>query len=153
MKSFKEFHREKELIQKILNKQVICIFESKDESAGKIVEFLIEGGNTYEIGKGYSFRADKAHIPGQKDHNHVLFKGHEVGAINKDGTSSHNTDISKFPNYVLDAMRKKGCLDEAIQEKVNMKNIVRWDLYLGVGQRLALIEAIQQSENILFSCE
>src|SRR5664280_707751 len=87
------------------DKVVTAHYRSDDAVARQVAEYLVEAGKTVNFNNRYSARDDRAHVPGQKDHMHLLLKGKEVCVINKDGTPSHNSDISAIPRYLRPKLR------------------------------------------------
>lgn len=51
-----------------------------------------------------------------KHHNHLYLKGNEVVVINRDGSPSHGSDLSKMPSYVRDMQKKKNLLEGHLVE-------------------------------------
>ena len=90
------------------DKTVTAHYRSDDDVARQVAEYLIEAGKTVNFNNRYSARDERAHVPGQKDHVHLLLKGKEVCVINKDGTPSHNSDISAIPRYLRPKVRHMG---------------------------------------------
>jgi hypothetical protein len=52
-----------------------------------------------------------------QDHLHIQLKGKDVCIVNRDGTPSHNTDLSAAPRYVLDFLQKNRWITEATLQK------------------------------------
>lgn len=104
MKSFKEFYSEdkkkKELTKKLKSKSAIFIFRKTDREASTLASVLLKEGKNYDLSRDWSCRFDRAHVPKQQDHYHFLFKGKEICAVNRDGSSSHRSDLSQLPNHV-----------------------------------------------------
>ena len=109
MITFKEFMRKSERPVIVLH-----IFDEGDADALAFVSrYLIEGGRTYSIGKGYSAVFHRAHTPGTQNHLHFYLKQNHLYSINQDGTAhdaSHGLKmhrqatkwISKeFPNFTV----------------------------------------------------
>jgi hypothetical protein len=90
------------------DKTVTAHYRSNDDVARQVAEYLIEAGQSVDFDNRYSARLDRTHVPGQKDHVHLLLKGKEVCVINKDGTPSHNSDISAIPRYLRPKLRHMG---------------------------------------------
>jgi hypothetical protein len=90
------------------HKSVILHYQTDDALARGIAESLIESGKTFPFDNRYSARKDRAHVPGQQDHVHLLLKGKEACVINVDGTPSHNSDISRIPRYLHPHLEKLG---------------------------------------------
>ena len=90
------------------HKTVTAHYRSDDAVARQVAEYLIEAGKPVDFDNRYSARRDRAHVPGQQDHVHLLLKGKEVCIINKDGTPSHNSNISAIPRYLQPKLRKMG---------------------------------------------
>jgi hypothetical protein len=96
---------------KLANRQrtsIVAHFRSDDTAARAIAEYLIEGGKPVEFDNRYSARKDRAHVPGQKDHVHVMLRGNDLAIINLDGTPSHNTDINQIPKHLHPRLKKMG---------------------------------------------
>lgn len=111
MKTFSQFTAEQRLLEALEREQFILLFENEDTQAERLSEALIIEGKTYDLGKGYSARFDKAHVSNQKDHLHVLYKKNQLFVINKDGTPSHGTDISSIPNKLKSQINSLGIID------------------------------------------
>lgn len=119
VKGFKEFTEDQEAEKfKIAIEELtpILIFENNDKFSESIAEQILEEGKTYTINKRYSMRHDLSHVPGQKDHLHFMVKGHEIGVINTDKTSSHGTDISKIPNKFIKFAKSQGLIEQTLVE-------------------------------------
>lgn len=69
-------------------------------AARRAAEFLPEG-RQYTIDNKWSVRVDNPHQPGQQKHAHIQLKGHEIAAVNQNGTPSHNSDLSVVPGWLL----------------------------------------------------
>jgi hypothetical protein len=121
MKSFKEFQKEdasaQEFIAYLRKYPTVLIFEKGDEFSQCIAEQILEEGRTYILNKRHSIRFDKAHVTGQQDHTHFMIKGREIGAINKDSSPSHGTDVNKIPQNMIKAAKDKGFIEESILNK------------------------------------
>jgi hypothetical protein len=85
-----------------------AFFKTDDAEADKLSQALLPEGRTWQVDNRWSVRSDPAHVPGMQDHTHIRLGGTEVAVISRDGTPSHNSDLSKIPNYVLDWIKKKG---------------------------------------------
>ncbi|BEV46461.1 hypothetical protein [Afipia carboxidovorans] len=90
-------------------------FRSDDVIAGQQAARFLPEGRTYPIDKKWSVRADKAHVPGMKDHNHIHLHGYEIAVVNNDGSPSHNSDLSKVPSRVLSWMKDKKLTESYLQ--------------------------------------
>ncbi len=95
---------------------VFIFYLREDKEAEGYAETLIEG-RTWSADNKWSVRADPAHVPGMKDHVHVMLKGQEVSVINSDGTPSHNTDRSDVPGWLIARMVVRGLIKEASEEE------------------------------------
>src|SRR5260370_1339411 len=60
----------------------IIYFRTDDTVASKQAMQFLPEGRTYSIDNKWSVRADKAHVQGMKNHNHIQLKGSEVAVIN-----------------------------------------------------------------------
>jgi hypothetical protein len=87
---------------------IVAHFRSDDTVARGIAKYLIESGKTVEFDNRYSARKDRAHVPGQSDHVHVMLRGKDLAIINLDGTPSHNTDINQIPKHLRPRLRGMG---------------------------------------------
>jgi hypothetical protein len=96
---------------------VIAYFETSDETAAAAARQLILEGRDIPIDNRYSARLDRGHVPGMQDHLHIQFNGRDVCIVNRDGTPSHNTDVSVAPQYVLDFLRTNNWITEATLQK------------------------------------
>jgi|SRR5579871_1968730 len=100
---------------------VIMYYKSRDRQAKARAEYLIESGYEFTLKKGWHGRNDRATQPNQKDHTHLLLRNNEMCVVNRDGTPSHNSDLSRAPKWVFKALRKKGFLNEArVSEALGM---------------------------------
>jgi hypothetical protein len=61
------------------DKTVTAHYRSDDVVARQVAEYLIEAGQSVDFDNRYSARLDRTHVPGQKDHVHLLLKGKEEG--------------------------------------------------------------------------
>jgi hypothetical protein len=86
----------------------LIYFRTDDGVATRQAAQFLPEGRTYPIDNNWSVCADKAHVQGMKDHNHIQLKGHEVAVINQDGTPSHKSDLSQVPGWVLAWVKDKG---------------------------------------------
>ncbi|MBE1208122.1 hypothetical protein [Aminobacter carboxidus] len=103
--SFKEF-LDKD--QQARPKSLVAWYAEGDERAAALAQGLIEEGHTYSFKKGYHARFDRAVAPNQQDHLHVMLRNNDVCVINKDGTASHKSDLSRLPGHVKDSIRRLG---------------------------------------------
>jgi hypothetical protein len=104
---------------------VIAYFETSDKTAAAAARRLIVEGRYIPIDKRYSARYDRANVPGMQDHLHIQLKGKDVCVVNRDGTPSHNTDLSAAPQYVLDFLQKNRWITEAtFQETLGLPQSV-----------------------------
>ena len=87
---------------------LVVHFSSADKEARRVARLLIEGGKTVDFDNRYSVRKDRAHVPGQSDHVHVLLKGTEVCVINMDGTPSHGSDLNRLTKGLRSHLRDMG---------------------------------------------
>ena len=83
----------------------LAFFETDDAEARKNAGSLIVEGHTWQIDKRWSVRQDRTHHSPNDTHNHLQFKGNDVAIINRDGTPSHGSDLSKIPGWVRDWMK------------------------------------------------
>ena len=90
------------------DKTVTAHYRSDDDVARQVAEYLIEAGKTVNFNNRYSARLDRAHVPGQQDHVHLFLNHKKVCVINKDGTASHNSDISAIPRYLQPKLKTMG---------------------------------------------
>ena len=85
----------------------IIYFRTDDTVASKQAMQFLPEGRTYSIDNKWSVRADKAHVQGMKNHNHIQLKGSEVAVINTDGTPSHGSDLSQVPAWIFTWIKDK----------------------------------------------
>ena len=87
---------------------LVVHFSSADKEARRVARLLIQGGKTVDFDNRYSVRKDRAHVPGQSDHVHVLLKGTEVCVIRWDGTPSHGSDLNRLTKGLRSHLRDMG---------------------------------------------
>jgi hypothetical protein len=87
-------------------------YETTDADAAALATQLLKEGTTWQIDNKWSVRVDRTHHDPTFKHNHVLCRGNNVAVINQDGTPSHNSDLSKVPNWVLAWMNEKGLTEQ-----------------------------------------
>lgn len=92
---------------------LIFFYKDTDVVAAGLVERLVEEGQVHDLGKGWKARSDGPHVNGMKPHTHLYFKGSEVVVVNKDGTPSHNSDLSKIPSKIRKAMKARNLIESA----------------------------------------
>lgn len=107
MKSFKEEQA---------RLSVILFWEKGDDEAQNFAAEVLEEGSNHDLGKGWTARADKAKQPNQKDHVHVYLKGRQVAVINRDGTSSHNSNPSRLPKIIRSALKSRRLIEEGASQ-------------------------------------
>lgn len=104
MKTFSEYLTEdkknKELSKRLSSKSAVYLFKKDDHKANILANALLKEGRTYELSRDWSCRFDRAHVPKQQDHYHFLHKGNEICTVNRDGSSSHSSDLSQLPKHV-----------------------------------------------------
>lgn len=85
---------------------IFAYFETNDAVATAIVRhYLVEGGKTFDLGRGYTAAFHRAHVPGAKDHLHFRLRGRDLYSINRDGTAHDASHGQKLHNQVVDGMR------------------------------------------------
>lgn len=87
-----------------------------DQIAERNALALIEEGKWYDLDNKWKVRSDNPHVDGMKYHNHLYLKGNEVFVINRDGTSSHGSNLSKLPQYVRLMLKNKNLLEGHLVE-------------------------------------
>lgn len=94
-------------------RDLMIFIEVGDFTAARAATRLIEEGQWHDLGKGWRARSDGPHVNGTKPHTHLYLKGDEVFVINKDGTPSHGSDLSKMPSKVRKALKSKMLIESA----------------------------------------
>jgi hypothetical protein len=89
-------------------KSVIIHYGFSDAVARATAEYVVESGKTVNFDNRYSARKDRAHVPGQQDHVHVLLKGKQLCVINIDGTPSHKSDINEILKHLRPKLKEMG---------------------------------------------
>ena len=89
-----------------------AFYKTTDTDAAAFAAQLLKEGKTWPIDKKWSVRVDRTHHDPTANHNHVQCKGKDVAVINQDGMPSHNSDLSKIPNWVVDWMKEKGLTEQ-----------------------------------------
>jgi hypothetical protein len=94
-------------------RDLMIFVEVGDFAAARTATRLIEEGQWHDLGKGWRARSDGPHVNGMKPHTHLYLKGDEVFVINKDGTPSHGSDLTKMPSKVRKALKTKMLIESA----------------------------------------
>jgi len=85
---------------------IFAYFETNDAVANAVVRhYLVEGGKTFNLGRGYKAAFHRAHVPGAKDHLHFSLRGKDLYSINRDGTAHDASHGQKLHNQVVDGMK------------------------------------------------
>ena len=93
---------------------MIIFVEPGDIPATRLAnEFIVEGGVWYDLDKGWRARADKPHTVGMQDHVHLYIRSNQIAVVNRDGTPSHNSDLSKLPTHVTRRLRTMNLMEGA----------------------------------------
>jgi hypothetical protein len=104
---------------------------------------LANSGQTKQVpGTTNTVRIDNPHVPGQQEHAHIYDKnGNPIGVVNKDGTSSHGTNLDKLPKNkkILDYLRLKGFLLGLLGDVV---------MALDLAKQTACLECAQSGDGI-----
>jgi hypothetical protein len=85
-----------------------AFFRSDDAAAAALAEQILAEGRTYQVDNRWSAHVDRSHADPTTTHNHVQFNARDVAIVNRNGTSSHNSDLSKIPNWMMAWMKNKG---------------------------------------------
>lgn len=102
---------------------LIFVMETDDEAARAFAVELLEEGKWYDMGKGWMARTDPPHPPNTQPHTHVYLRGNEVFVINKDGTSSHNSDLSGMPSKILTGLKRRGLVEARLLELAGLPHL------------------------------
>jgi hypothetical protein len=93
--------------------KIFAYFRTGDQVAEGRAASLLTEGRTYDLGKGWSVRFDRAHVTGMQDHSHIEFRGDQISVINRDGSPSHNTTRNRVPQSVVDFLIDKKLIKES----------------------------------------
>ncbi|WP_313526396.1 hypothetical protein [Shinella sp.] len=105
MKTFKQF------VNSVPSDRVLLTYRDGDDEAAIHALSLLEEGQTFDLGKGWKARFDRAHIPQQQDHVHLSIRGSEYAVINKDGTPSHGPN-PRVPRKIQAELVRRGLISE-----------------------------------------
>ena len=103
---------------------VFVYYETADTVAAQAAAFLVEGGKPVALQQGWTYRADRPHVPATQPHVHIMLKKNEVSVINRNGTQSHGTTRDNVPNWVLQKIRDTGLIESTLIVEAGVKSPV-----------------------------
>jgi hypothetical protein len=89
---------------------LVIHYRTDDDLARETASYIVEGGKPVVFDNRYSARKDRAHVPGQKEHVHVMLRGKDMCVLNLDGTPSHHSDINQIPKHLHPRLRRMGVI-------------------------------------------
>lgn len=122
-----------------------AFFRTDDAEAAALTEQLLTEGRTYPVDKRWSVRVDRSHADPTTTHNHVQFNGRDIAVINPDGTPSHNSDLSKIPNWMVAWMKDKKLTESYILAEAS----AAWERVPGA----VIADAVRHEETVAQAVE
>ena len=117
--------------------------ETGDALAQDLAVRLIEEGQWHDLGKGWRARSDKPHTTGMQPHVHVYLRNNELFVINRDGTPSHNSDLSTLPTKIHTALKARSLLESFVVEAASLTETL-----IPAGVIAAALEAWQHQRTM-----
>ncbi|MFD0939050.1 hypothetical protein [Methylobacterium trifolii] len=95
---------------------MIILVRKEDAEAERLANIVIEESDDwFDLPKGWRARTDKKYIERTQDHTHLYFRGKQMAVINRDGTSSHSSNLSQIPKHIIKLLKKEGIVEGSIE--------------------------------------